>query len=186
MVCYDTRGATQGNRPQLPPMIHSGAFEVRRSADEVFDLLANPERFGPLMPDFESMAVQDATHFTLRTVIQVGQISGHANLAMELCDAVRPGSVGYSGAATLAGSPLSLKLDFVVTSVDAATEISWRGEVTLGGSLALLAGSLMDTMGRQSFERMAARLRESLREQAAFPAEERTGDAVPEPPDYEI
>lgn len=78
-------------------MNHAGTFLTTRTADEVFDLLANPERFAPLLPDFESMAVQDTTHFTVRIVIAVGEINGHANLAMELREAVRPSTVRYAG-----------------------------------------------------------------------------------------
>ena len=73
-VCYDTRGAAQHAALGIPTMVHSGTFQVDRPAEEVFELLANPERFAPLMPDFESMAMQDATHFTLRTVLAMGEI----------------------------------------------------------------------------------------------------------------
>ncbi len=167
-------------------MIHSGSFQVGRSADEVFDLLANPERFAPLMPDFESMAMQDATHFALRTVIQVGPMSGHANLAMELREAVRGNCVGYSGEAIIAGSPLTLRLDFLLVPGESDTGINWRGELTLGGSLALMAGSLVDAMGRQNFDQMAARLYDSLRQQQiAFPAQA-PGSAPSSSSDFEI
>jgi uncharacterized protein len=167
-------------------MVHSGLFQVNRSAEEVFDLLANPERFAPLMPDFESMTMQDATHFTLRTVIQVGPMSGHANLAMELRDAARPGTVGYSGEAIIAGSPLRLRLDFALTPGEFATEIGWRGEVTLGGPLALMVGSLVDTMGRQNFEQMAAHLQENLRQQQVPPVGPMPEGTQPDRSDFEI
>jgi carbon monoxide dehydrogenase subunit G len=167
-------------------MVHSGTFQVQRTADEVFDLLANPERFAPLMPDFESVTMQDATHFTLRTVIQVGAMSGHANLAMELRDAVRPGSVGYSGDAIIAGSRLRLRLDFVLTPGESATEIGWRGELTLGGSLAFMAGGQVESISRQNFERMAERLQESLRQEQVPSPEEAPGSPLPEALDFEI
>lgn len=167
-------------------MIHSGTFQVERTADEVFDLLATPERFAPLMPDFESMAMQDATHFSLRTVIHVGPMLGHANLAMELRDAVRPVTVRYSGQAILAGSPLRMRLDFRLAAADAATEVSWQGEVNLEGPLAFMAGSLVETMGRENFERMAERLQEDLREQPARVPHEPPGDSSPDSPEYEI
>ncbi len=173
-------------RLRNPFMVHSGSFQVNRSAEEVFDLLANPERFAPLMPEFESMAMQDATHFTLRTVIQVGPMNGHANLAMELRDPVRPSAVGYSGEATIAGSPLRLRLDFALTPGEFATEIGWRGEVTLGGPLALMAGSLVDTMGRENFEQMAAHLQENLSHQQVPPVGPAPGSAQPDSSDFEI
>jgi len=167
-------------------MTHSGSFSTQRPAEEVFELLANPERFAPLMPDFESMAMVDATHFTLRTVIQVGPMSGHANLAMELRDAVRPLHVGYSGQATIAGGALRLNLEFTLTPVGSSTEIGWRGEISLGGSLAFMAGNLVETMSQQNFERMAERLQQSLGNVSMRSQEEPGSSALPESPDYEI
>ena len=167
-------------------MTHSGSFSTQRPAEEVFELLANPERFAPLMPDFESMAMVDATHFTLRTVIQVGPMSGHANLAMELRDAVRPLHVGYSGQATIAGGALRLNLEFTLTPVGSVTKIGWRGEISLGGSLAFMAGNLVETMSQQNFERMAERLQQGLGNPSIQSPEEPGSGALPESPDYEI
>ena len=44
----------------------AGDFTVQRKPEEVFDFLSDPQRFGPLLPDFESMSVQDADHFTVK------------------------------------------------------------------------------------------------------------------------
>jgi len=167
-------------------MTHSGSFSTQRPAEEVFELLANPERFAPLMPDFESMAMVDATHFTLRTVIQMGTISGHANLAMELRNSVRPVQVGYYGEATIAGGPLRLNLEFTITAASDITEVGWQGEVSLGGTLAMMAGNLLETMSQQNFERMAERLQQSLGNVSMRSQEEPGSSALPESPDYEI
>ena len=166
-----------------PPMLHSGTFVVERTADEVFDLLANPERFAPLMPDFESMSMQDASHFTLRTAIALGSMQGHANLAMELSEAERPSRIGYSGEAIVAGGPLRLTVRFSLVPEGATTLVIWQGEVMLGGSLAFLAGSLLETIGRQNLERMAERIRGNLTPAVQPPT---NAASLPDMPDYEI
>jgi carbon monoxide dehydrogenase subunit G len=150
-------------------MNHSGTFLTPRAPDQVFDILADPEEFAPLFPDFESMAMQDATHFSLRIAIALGGMSGHATLAMELVSAERPAIVGYRGQGIVAGSQLNLMLQFRITSSEGATEVSWQGEFSLDGGLALMFGSLVEPMGRKHFEKMAERLRERLSplEQAA-------------------
>jgi uncharacterized protein len=143
-------------------MTHSGTFLTARSADEVFDLLANPERFAPALPDFESMVMQDATHFTLRIVIAVAEINGHANLAMNLREAVRPSDVEYQGQGILAGGQLDLRLRFHIAPSEGMTAVTWQGEFSLDGMLALVAGGLMEPMGRRNFEVMAERLQNAL------------------------
>ena len=108
-------------------MNHSGTFLTPRTPDEVFKLLANPEQFAPLLPDFESAAFLDPTHFSVRIAIALGEMSGHANLAMELVEAERPASVRYRGQGIVAGSQLSLALQFRIASSEGATEVSWQG-----------------------------------------------------------
>jgi carbon monoxide dehydrogenase subunit G len=144
-------------------MTHYGTFLTDRSADEVFDLLSSPERFAPLVPDFESMSVQDASHFTIRIVIAIGEISGHANLAMELREAIRPSAVTYVGQGIVAGSQLDLALRFQIASSSGMTGITWEGEFWLDGTLALMAGGLVEAMGRKNFERMAESVQHELR-----------------------
>lgn len=167
-------------------MTHSGAFSIRRTPDEVFDLLSNPERFAPLMPDFESMAIQDATHFTMRTVIAIGEIKGHANLFMELLEASRPTRVEYRGSATIAGSQLRLAVSFQISSLADLIEVGWRGEVGLEGMLALMAGELVETTGRQNFDRMAGNLLRSLQDEPVAPAEGRIAASIPSELDFDI
>ncbi|MFZ1135040.1 MAG: SRPBCC domain-containing protein [Candidatus Korobacteraceae bacterium] len=148
-------------------MTHCGTFLTNRNAEEVFDLLANPERFAPLLPDFESMSTEDEVHFTVRIVIAIGEISGHANLAMELGQALRPSAVEYTGAAMIAGSPLKLRLRFQIASSDGITKVTWQGEFSLEGMLSLMAGGLIDSMGRQNFELMAEHIQNALRDEVS-------------------
>jgi carbon monoxide dehydrogenase subunit G len=158
-------------------MTHSGIFQVACSASDVFRLLASPERFAPLLPDYESMAMLDATHFSLRTVIAIGEISGHAQLAMELKQAAPECVVEYVGEGVIAGGRLKFGIRFEIAAQEPSTEVSWRGEVTLDGMLTMLAGHLLETMGRKNFEAMAERVQQQLIE----------GSAPGQPdPDFEI
>ena len=143
-------------------MRHSGTFLTPHTPDEVFDLLANPELFVPLLPDYESMAMLDPVHFSLRIAIVLGEIKGHANLAMELAEAERPVVVGYRGQGLVAGSQLNLALQFRIARADASTEVGWQGEFYLDGGLTLMVNSLIEPLGRKHFEKMAERLREKL------------------------
>lgn len=143
-------------------MNHSGTFLTNRTAEEVFDLVADPQRFARLLPDFESLSAQDATHFTLRLKIVVGQISGHANLAMELVAADRPSHVGYHGQGVVAGSQLIFAMQFQLRCEGAGTQVIWQGQVSVDGMLAMMGGSMIDSMGRRNFEATIERLQDEL------------------------
>jgi uncharacterized protein len=157
-------------------MTHSGTLLVPRSAYEVFELLANPESFAPLLPDFESMSLEDATHFAIRIVMALGQINGHANLSMELRQALSPAEVEYTGQGVVAGSQLDLTIRFHITPLEGMTRVNWQGEFSLGGMLAMMGGGLIESMGRKNFERMAGRIQDRLR------LEGRIADTFPHPP----
>ena len=143
-------------------MNHSGTFLTTRSVEQVFGVVAEPQRFAPLFPDFESMSVEDATHFTMRITIAVGQVHGHVNLAMELREAARPGRVKYQGQGALAGSQLNFAMQFSIAPGAEATEVSWQGEVSIDGMLALMAGSTIDELGRRNLDLMAQQLENKL------------------------
>jgi carbon monoxide dehydrogenase subunit G len=143
-------------------MNYSGTFLSSRDPEEVFNLLATPEHFAPLLPDYDSMTPQDPTHFTLRIAIALGEMSGHVDLAMELSETDRPMTVGYRGQGMVAGSQLRMSLQFRMAPAATSTEVSWQGEFSLDGGLAFLAGSLIEPMGRKHFDRMAERFRNAL------------------------
>jgi carbon monoxide dehydrogenase subunit G len=117
--------------------------------------------------------MQDATHFFLRTVISIGEIRGHANLAMELRESVQPSLVEYCGHGIIAGSDLRLNILFRITKESESTLVQWQGEVSLSGFLAVMGGELLETKGRQDFITMAERLRTVL-----TPSSSPTADAM--------
>jgi carbon monoxide dehydrogenase subunit G len=67
-----------------------GAFEVRRTPDEVYDFLSDPGKFAALLPDFQGLSVQDSTHFTVKVNVGISYIKGVAEVKMELVEAERP------------------------------------------------------------------------------------------------
>ena len=90
----------------------SGDFTTPRSLDEVFDFLSDPNQFGPLLPDFQSMTVQDPTHFTVKVRVGVGNIRGSAEIKMELAEAMRPHRAQYKGQGTAVGSQITVSAGF--------------------------------------------------------------------------
>ncbi len=68
----------------------SGAFEVKKQPEDVYDFLTNPNRFAALLPEFQGLTVQDPTHFTVKVNVGISYIKGAAEVKMELAEGDRP------------------------------------------------------------------------------------------------
>src|SRR3981081_2477896 len=109
----------------------SGEFEVKKSQDEVFAFLTDPNKFAALLPDFQSLAVQDATHFTIKVNVGISYIKGTADLKMELAEADRPHRAQYKGQGGVAGGNVTLVASFDLkpsTTNNNGTKVIWQGE----------------------------------------------------------
>ena len=79
-----------------------------------------------------------------------------------------------------------MAISFQLSPRDEMTDVKWQGEVTLGGTLAMMAGNLVEAMGRKNFENMAERLQAGLQAAPIAPAEDTAGGSATPEPDFEI
>ena len=140
----------------------SGEFTSPRTPDEVYDFLCDAKKFGPLLPDFESMSVEDATHFTVKVRVGVGNIRGTAEIRMELSQAVRPIRAQYQGRGKVVGSQIAISTGFDLSPLAEGTRIAWQGETSVLGKLALLAGGMLEPVSRKNIQKLMDGLRSSL------------------------
>jgi carbon monoxide dehydrogenase subunit G len=90
----------------------SGEFTVRKNPDEVYDFLTDPNKFAPLLPEFQSLAVQDEKHFAVKVNVGISYIKGVADVRMELSEADRPRRAQYKGQGAVAGGNVTLVASF--------------------------------------------------------------------------
>jgi carbon monoxide dehydrogenase subunit G len=57
-----------------------GEFAVKKKREEVYDFLTDPNRFAPLLPDFQSVAVQDPQHVTVKVNVGISYLKGAADV----------------------------------------------------------------------------------------------------------
>lgn len=90
----------------------SGEFIVNKSPDEVYGFLTDPNKFAPLLPEFQGLAVQDEKHFTVKVNVGISYIKGAADVKMELSEADRPHRAQYKGQGAVAGGNVTLIASF--------------------------------------------------------------------------
>jgi len=140
----------------------NGEFEVKRPPEEVYDFLTDPKKFGPLLPDFQGMTVQDATHFTVRVNVGISYIKGVAEVKMELVQAERPKRAQYKGQGSVAGGNVSFIAGFDLSAVDGGTKVIWQGEAQIFGRLMSVAGGLLEPLGKKNVQKLIDGLQAAL------------------------
>jgi uncharacterized protein len=140
-----------------------GDFEVARSPEEVYDFLTDPQKFAPLLPDFQGMEVQDERHFAVKVNVGISYIKGTADVKMELAEATRPNRAQYKGQGSVAGGNVSLTAGFDLVPAGGGTRVAWKGEVQIFGRLTSLAGGLLEPLGRKNVQKLIDGLQAALR-----------------------
>src|SRR2546422_3418737 len=141
-----------------------GEFEVKKTPEEVYDFLTDPKRFAPLLPDFQGMTQQDATHFTVKVNVGISYIKGTAEVKMQLAEADRPKRAQYKGQGSVAGGNVSLTAGFDLSPVDSGTKVALQGGGQIFWRLTSGAGGALGAVGRENVQKINDRLPGDLKE----------------------
>ena len=141
----------------------AGEFEVKRSPEEVYQFLVDPGKFAPLLPEFRGMAVQDATHFSVKVNVGISHIKGVAEVRMELAQGEHPRRAQYKGQGSVAGGSVAFTAGFDLSLVDSGgTKVAWQGEAQVFGRLASVAGGLLEPLGKKNVQKLINGLQAAL------------------------
>ena len=152
----------------------SGEFEVKKNPEEVYDFLTDPKRFASLLPEFQSLIVQDATHFSLKVNVGISYIKGSADVKIELSEADRPRRAQYKGQGAVAGGNVTMIAGFdllpitnggadgIVVETVLATKVNWQGEAQIFGRLASVAGGMLEPLGKKQIQKLIDGLQAAL------------------------
>ena len=139
-----------------------GEFEVKRTAEEVYAFLMDPNKFAPLLPDFQSLSLQDSAHFTVKVNVGISYIKGTAEVRMELAESERPKRAQYKGQGTVAGGNVSITACFQLSAGGSGTKVAWQGEAQIFGRLTSVAGGLLEPLGRKNVQKLIDGLQAAL------------------------
>jgi carbon monoxide dehydrogenase subunit G len=141
----------------------AGAFEVQRKLEEVYDFLTDPQKFAPLLPDFQSVSVEEAGHFTVKVNVGISYIKGVAHVKMHLAESQRPSRAQYKGQGSVAGGNVSMVAGFDLAEAGGGTRVAWQGEAQVFGRLTSVAGGLLEPLGKKQVQKLIDGLQAALR-----------------------
>lgn len=140
-----------------------GEFEVEKSPDEVYEFLTDPERFAPLLPDFEDLELHENGSFTIEVKVGVSHISGTASVELDLVEDDQPKHALYRGSGTVVGGSVDLEAGFDLEEVNSgSTLVKWRGQPDVSGKIVSMAGGLLKPIAKKNIEKTIGRLRDEM------------------------
>jgi len=139
-----------------------GEFQVQKGAAEVFDFLTDPNRFAPLLPDFQGLSVENEKNFTVKTKVGISHIRGTATVKLHLAEAERPRRAFYHGKGSVAGGNVDLTASFDLEEASGSTRVRWQGEAQIFGRLTSVAGGLLEPLAKKNVQKLIDALQAAL------------------------
>jgi carbon monoxide dehydrogenase subunit G len=140
-----------------------GDFTVRKKAEDVYDFLVDPNRFCPLLPDYQSMEMQDARNFLVKLSVGISHIRGTAAVKMSLVETDRPTRAVYEGKGEVPGGSATLRAGFdLATLPGGETKVTWQGQSNIVGRIASLAGGMLEPLAKRNVQKLIDGLQKTL------------------------
>lgn len=141
----------------------NGDFTVRKTPQEVYEFLADPRKFCPLLPDYQGMEVVDAKNFLVKLSVGISHIRGTAAVKMNLAEAEAGKRAVYEGKGEVPGGSATLKAGFELQAVgNGQTKVLWTGQSSVVGRIASLAGGLLEPLAKKNVQKMIDGLQKAL------------------------
>jgi CO/xanthine dehydrogenase Mo-binding subunit/carbon monoxide dehydrogenase subunit G len=147
-------------------MSFDGDFEVGIPRDTLFGLLADPEKFVPVLPTFHSMEMKEGDDSTaiVKVKVGIGRIHGVATTEMTLAEKSEPVRARYVGKGSVMGSAYTMNVAFDLD--DAATgggsKINWQGSTEIHGKILSIAGGGMRGYAEKEINSVIGALQSAL------------------------
>src|SRR5260370_12500110 len=115
----------------------NGDFSVQKTPQEVYDFLVDPNRFCPLLPDYQSMEILDAKNFLVKVSVGISHIRGTAAVKMSLIEATSPTRAVYEGRGDVPAGSASLRAGVDLEASNSwGTKVVWLQQSNLSASIA--------------------------------------------------
>jgi carbon monoxide dehydrogenase subunit G len=140
-----------------------GDFTVKKTRDEVYHFLVDPNRFCPLLPDFQSMQIVDAKNFLVKLSVGIAHIRGTAAVKMQLVDEQPARQAVYEGKGEVPGGSATIRAKFQLEDAPGGqTKVIWSGESSVLGRVISLAGGLLEPLGKKNVQKLIDGLQKAL------------------------
>lgn len=140
-----------------------GEFVVKKTPEQVYEFLVDPNRFCPLLPDYQSMEILDQKNFLVKLSVGISHIRGTAAVKMALAESERPKRAVYEGLGDVPGGSAKLRAGFDLTvAAGGETKVIWLGQANIVGRIASLAGGMLEPLAKKNVQKLIDGLQKAL------------------------
>jgi len=139
-----------------------GDFVVQKKPAEVYEFLVDPERFCPLLPDYQSMKKQSEKEFSVVMRVGISHIRGNATVRMTLAEEKPTTHALYDGKGDVPGGNVNIRAGFDLEPDGAGTKVLWKGEAQIAGRLPSIAGGLLEPLAKKNVQKLINALQAAL------------------------
>jgi carbon monoxide dehydrogenase subunit G len=141
----------------------AGDFTVKKTPEEVYSFLVDPNRFCPLLPDFQGMEMVDAKNFLVKVKVGISHIRGTASVKMSLVEELCPKQAVYEGRGEVPGGSTTIRAQFQLEEVPGGqTKVIWSGQSSVLGRVISLSGGLLEPLGKKNVQKLIDGLQKAL------------------------
>ena len=140
----------------------NGDFTVKKTPQEVYDFLVDPNRFCPLLPDYQGMEILDAKNFLVKLSVGISHIRGTAAVKMSLVEAEPATRAAYEGKGDVPGGSAGIRAGFDLQPAPGGTKVIWLGQSNVVGRIASLAGGLLEPLAKKNVQKLIDGLQKAL------------------------
>jgi len=165
-------------------MSFNGDFEVGIPRAETFELLADPQKFMPVLPNYHSMSMKesDANTAIVKVKVGIGKVHGIATTEMTLQERDTPVRASYIGKGNVMGGAYNMIVAFELQDgSDGGTTVNWEGTTQIYGKILSIAGGGLRGYAEKEINRVIDSLQSALVSKEHFESISAAAHAAPPP-----
>lgn len=144
---------------------YDGTFTANQSPEDVYQFLITPQKYAPLMPFFKELKDVEDDGFTLVMEIGIPQLRGKAEvkvsrLPSENSDLLQ---ANYNASGKHSLGMVDSLVSYTVTSAgEGKSDVKWRCDSVVSGTLASLAQGIMAPLAKRNIDQMVKSVQRAL------------------------
>jgi 2-furoyl-CoA dehydrogenase large subunit len=163
-------------------MSFNGQFNVGIPRAETFELLADPQKYMPVLPNYHSMKMKDDDDKTaiVKVKVGIGKVRGIATTEMTLSESEAPVRAQYVGTGNVMGGAYEMTVAFDLSDASSGgTSIDWQGTTQIHGKILSIAGGGLRGYAEKEINNVIDSLQSALVSREHFEAVVAQATAVP-------